>query len=265
MLLQVLLNEEQRAMSQLRFMILLSLMVNPFFANSEGLSQPLDDAWSRVISSQASPANAISCRHWFLGYVEGKTDVAPPDFWSRSIVKFRFEMQKVGRGELPVFYFLEEVVESPYHVTGSLIECPLDTTINVGEELVRIQVDDFTIELTDRDLVNDIKSAGGLTTAISEDYLYLALRTDGDSCRLACINLESKERVWASTIEPLLHPRFLSGQESRFVELKLRENKVYVFGVSNASAYIAKLDAKSGKQQWLFTTDNSLNPFQAIE
>ena len=49
-------------------------------------------------SASANAAAAESVRHWFLGYVEGKTDVTPPPFWAEAVTTFRLNRVEV-RGE----------------------------------------------------------------------------------------------------------------------------------------------------------------------
>jgi hypothetical protein len=210
-------------------------------------SQHLDMAWKKMLDSQADPAAAIVSRHWFLGYVEGKTDMAPPRFWSEAILTCQTD--RVLTSFSPVDK------KSSYYLNG-FIECPRNTQIELGKGSASLKVGETTVLITDPELVRRLGSVERLRAKVANDRVFLALHDSGVEYPLYCIDKNSTKILWMAEVEPLSKQTpFVLGRTAHYVTILIRQDSVYVYGASNMSVYISQFGLESGKLVAEFTTD----------
>ena len=219
---------------------------------------PLDKAWARVVASEIAGEDprgkGLGVRHWFLGFVEGKTGVEPPEFWRESVLHCH---RMKGT---PQLFFGGGKFETPYHWTKDYIECPRDTDIVFGDGTVEIKVGADSIVLFDAKMIADIKGTEALSTLWTEDRVYVALQESVFSCEIRAVERESKKTIWTAKIKPSdFGPFALTGQTTHYVSMSTQGKNIVVYGAALFTGYVACIEAESGKVAWEFNTDIGLS------
>lgn len=125
-----------------------------------------------------------------------------------------------------------------------------------GDQLTifRVGQDECSVEMTER-LESALRFADGVNAAFDDSQCYLAFHA-GHSVfyDLFCIEIESGEVQWTSSVFAGNAIGGYSGNDFQTVTMTLRSESIVLFGASSDSMYIEEFDVETGENLCRFGT-----------
>lgn len=176
----------------------------------------------------------------FLGFIEGRTQVAIPDWW------FDF----VSRGPNPK-------EQSWYHdVNAKYARAPKGTqvSLNSGEYQLTVGKDSIVLPKSILQVDDDGNLYGGISAAFTEDQCFVAIHTDiGFPHTLACLSRSTQKLQWAKQCCGCWIGGG-SGIHESWISLAVQHNRVTLFGAAWTGHYLHAFSAADGTQLFKFST-----------
>lgn len=188
---------------------------------------------------------------WFLGFVEGRTRVAPPNWWSKAVKGAQAgRRDSIRPGRLP---------DPPvYHrATFDFVRIPIDATLEKDGNLILYRVGDNKLgipeELLDR--ADNGQLGCEISGCFTDRHLFVAVHSDiGSAHDVACLDRASGKLVWKATACGCWEGS-ATGQHASWVSVvPTDDDRVFVFGAALTGFYLHGFRASDGASLVRFST-----------
>ena len=192
--------------------------------------------------------------HRFLGFVEGRTRVAVPEWWKNVVLRARAFNRDSFHFPAEQHLRYEKTTFGPYAPPGTAIE-------EHGQNVVlRAGGESFTIPAAVLD--QNPGCSVDFSALVTAERWYLALHgSNGGEFPLFCIDRESgkvlwKASVWANGTVLVYSGIFRAGERhgDHAVTIKAQGDRIVVFGAEGISAYVEAFKADNGENLLRFCT-----------
>jgi hypothetical protein len=187
--------------------------------------------------------------NWFMGYLQGRARVSPPDWWREAVLDARANRRD------NIYHGDPKTV--PYHgrtgiAFNEFVTCPKNASVEKkGDAIVyRIGAESVTIPKEIRE--HGVPNVSGCFT---DKYCYLAVHDDvGYPHQLGCVDRASGKLVWKSTV----CGSWWGDAEGQFTSwvsvVPTDDGRVFVFGLA-VGFYVHGFRASDGKSLVRFSTN----------
>ena len=172
--------------------------------------------------------------NWFLGFLEGRARIQPPQWWTRSLLDCRANRRN------NIYFVLPEKFSATDAVSTEFTD-----VIRVGEGSFRLPAD-LLKQLDTRD--------NCLSTFMTPTRCYVAVHDDvGYPFPLACIDRVSKKLLWKSKVWGTWWAN-ATGQHRMCVTITEQSNRIVVFGVAATGLHVEAFRSDNGENLFRFST-----------
>jgi hypothetical protein len=225
----------------------------------ENLSISLRAAWEEVLSSlpqkRQKEARTVDPGHleWFLGFIEGRLYVPPPQWWKTGI-----SLSRAFARDNVIFQDLEQ--SSLYHKTWRELEAPRDTSMVERDGEVRLVVGkaSTTIPLKEFErIVPPESQLARLSACLAEKRCYIAVH-DGmaRAGSLFALDRHNGKPLWEKELWVGRDAGAYSGQDGlHCVSIVTHRDRIIVFGMGGNAAYVEGYGAEDGRPLFRFSTN----------
>jgi hypothetical protein len=181
--------------------------------------------------------------HWFCGYIEGKADITPPDWWRESL-----ENLKVSENSKSGFVFRSKLDEAQSYEFRVVKDTAF---VSVGEKEFELPKTTFI------DAVNRAEKNGGarkIALAISNDdglVVFAIFNNFGAPFSVICVDKKSKRMIWSQTVKGG-NRGVLLGTNFQNISISMNDHDVTVWGCEGASLFFENFDLKSGRKRCFY-------------
>jgi hypothetical protein len=234
-----------------------------WMTNQESDSLALRAAWERVrptlTESQDDPAakTAKVAIHRFLGFVEGRLRVEVPAFWQAALEVI--EARDDGGHAIP-YPETEPELDISGSDSGLLGKSVLVTKgVVVADDGSKLVIARGAASCTvPKELVDKAQSRGiinGIDARFDQDHCYFTIRTgDPNPYLLAAVNTKTGRLKWTTTVWAAGGDLIYLGRNHHLTTLTLKDETLYIFGVSSDCAYIEAFATRDGAAKLRFAT-----------
>ena len=206
----------------------------------------LNNTW--VESSPADPILSTSDANRFIGFLEGRTRLTSPEWWTQIYAE---------RHSGDLFKYREAALGSTLPVGFLEVRADVDIRLQGGELLIRKGASECTFPATIIDVLKDGDDlfVSRCTAAIHRDDGILAFYDHAaGSCKLF---YASKGKLrWQSVAWGQGYPRgAISGGWTHDCEVRIQGDVAAIFGSGTAGPYVEAFDTKTGTNLFRFSRE----------
>jgi hypothetical protein len=192
---------------------------------------------------------------WFLGLVEGRTRVAPPDWWREMVQGARAH----NRHNI---YLMGRVESNPYHCVGSL-SFPADAVVEELGNTIVYRVGEEKLAIPEELLLRADRGEpyGAVSGSFTDKHLFVAVHREVPHAHdVACLKRATGQIVWKSQacgcVPPSIGGRGDAGRSSTWVSvIPTADDRVFVFGAVHTGFYLHGFRASDGESLVRFSSN----------
>jgi hypothetical protein len=194
----------------------------------------------------------------FLGFVEGRLAVSPPDWWEKRLAKAKYR----NRDDAMLILGLGWIHPYPVSQTAANIFAPRGVTAKRVREGLSISVKNETLAvplavLKKADEMSEKTGArwDSLSIAVvdKERFVVVFYPSEYSEFPLFCLSKSTGKVLWEAEVWPGI-PHGSGGDYSQVAEIKIADGLVYIFGLTEYAAYLEAFSLSNGENKFHFGT-----------
>jgi len=189
--------------------------------------------------------------NWFLGFLEGRARLSPPDWWREAVLDARANRRS--------YIYPGEPKSLPYRRSEiGWVSCPKNASVKTTGHAVFYRVGADIIKIPEEILerCDSGELCCNLSGCFTDKHCFIAVHNDfGYPHKIACIERSSRKLVWKSTVCGCWWG-MVSGQHRSWVSVvPTDDERVFVFGTATIGFYLHGFRATDGKSLVHFSSN----------
>ena len=188
--------------------------------------------------------------NWFLGFLEGRARIQPPDWWIKVLLNARANCRHHFYFDLPENNHYDFPRKTLYHDAGlNNFVAPLDTTLHKEGDKSVLQVGKESVALPGAVFDNDMNNA--VSALVTPGRCYVAAHWSIGGYSLFCLERSSSKVLWKTTVLGGFTGG-LGGFAEQWVTITKQGDRIVVFGCA-LDIYVEGFRADNGVNLFRFS------------